>query len=304
MNTFSFLIVWAALFAAPGLAAAQGCPAPVNVQNEVLPGPPPVLHVTWDAPPNTNVLGYLFVYSIDGSPNDTLYLPFKPTELYLPLPTGWMTLNATLLTVCADGSISVPVSIRRTTIILEDLVLLKHKGSLEEYVCTNHCPRATHFRYRNEDGSDINPELSGFYQIGTFCLCMQAHNNDFDDPAIVQYCRNAALETAPVSDLIVVSCYGNATANRNSGVQAVETWVIPNPVSDRFLLVLSAAESGTARCTLLDLRGAVLLEKEVALGKEESAGVEFSAGHLPRGLYLLRIQEPQGRQTTLRIVRW
>jgi hypothetical protein len=185
--------------------SAQNCPNPINIQLEILPGPPPIAHISWDAPPGGPFLGYQVTYSINGGPVTTIILPNAPTEYYVTLPTNWESINATLYTICKDGTLSSGHDIRTDNLIIEDLVLLREEGAAEQKMCQNPCPTASYFRYPS-DTDPIPINWVRLYNSGIFCKCMNTNNGQYGNPAVLSSCRQYAQELIDKSRYYLTLC--------------------------------------------------------------------------------------------------
>jgi hypothetical protein len=203
LSILTILLLFTTFFAVK--LSAQSCPSPINVQMEILPGPPPIAHVSWDAPPGGPFLGYQITYSINGGPLTTIILPNAPTEYFVSLSKNWESINATLYTICKDGTLSNGLDIRTDNLIIEDLVLLREAGAAEQKMCQNPCPTATYFRYP----SDTDPVLVNWvrlYNSDIFCKCMNANNGQYGNPAVLSSCRLSARELIDKSRYYLALC--------------------------------------------------------------------------------------------------
>lgn len=282
------LVGWLFAFAGKPAMNAQNCPPPENFQVNIVQGSPSWAELQWNAPSGGSVDGYLLVVVQNGI-QTTVILPTSPTNYIYTIPSGTNELEFQLSSICPGGHYSTPFIWKRTFVIIEDLVLLRNSTTQEEQICTNPCPGATHFTYRDprlgwtqpQPGSSIS-----LYNINTFCGCMSQSFLSFDDQETVDYCKRLAQEAFTANEnLIFQLC--SSTRERSMKTTSASLLSTPNPFDQYIQLNVPQGFAEAANIRLSDAWGRILIEQ----GWEPDAGysVLVNTAHLPAGLYYIQV---------------
>lgn len=76
----------------------------------------------------------------------------------------------------------------------------------------------------------------------------------------------------------------------------------PNPAVNHTRLRMQAAQTGSYQIAAFDLSGRSVWASSLALSAGHTKDVDLEVSNWPRGLYLLRVSDEQGRQKALRMV--
>lgn len=309
-KVFALILLLAAIGLLSSRMAAQSCPPPLNLSLDITAGNPPLAHASWSAPLGVPLSGFLLTYSIDGGPLQTLTLPVSPTEYWFPLPAGWRNITLNLASICDNGEVSSPESVRKASIILVDIVLVRSDVAPEKLVCDGACKESTHFYY-GLAGSKENDPASGkrgksdepakegpaaataggaleAFRNTSFCNCMAENGNDFSDPSLLETCKVRAREWLAFSTHNFITCNSIATGNRNDEprpARPASAW--PNPATDMLNLETGQpASEGSVRLLLSDLNGQTVLDQTV---EATGSHLQVSIGKLSAGFYFYQI---------------
>ncbi len=291
-------------------ASAQECPAPENLSITIDTSTPPIAHVSWTVPPGSNVVGFIFTYSIDGGTPISITLPLAPTSYDVVLPKNWARLEVELVSVCEGGGVSDVSREIVSNIIIEDLVLFK-PGGAEEIICTNPCPGSTYFYYSqgsglnglgigaggdpsNNDGGagsedPIGPDGAGSLEVfkdATFCLCMENKGNDYQNQEIVNACRLSAREFMPFSPYITF-CRAPGTRSLEQSQDKGSVMWHPNPASTDLWI---QSRSQPVWCVITDLTGKPMMAAFIV---QSSTSIQVS--DWKPGVYFIQTTDQSGR---------
>ncbi|MEM6347111.1 MAG: T9SS type A sorting domain-containing protein, partial [Bacteroidota bacterium] len=76
--------------------------------------------------------------------------------------------------------------------------------------------------------------------------------------------------------------------------------LFPNPTYDLLKISLKAQRPGELRIELLDLRGRIVRPQAIL----SQNGYEYNLADLPKGVYLLRVQNQEGQTWSERVLKW
>lgn len=284
---------------------AQNCPAPGDLHIEISNANPPVAHVSWSPPAGGNIAGYTLTYSIDGQAPVAVNLPPASTQYDIVLPESWVSLEVTIVSVCENGNTSTGISVRKTSIVLTDLVLVRarNNNAAEASVCLAPCKEATHFFYSQnypplpgagaskkeggksaESGLNLNanaPDAIVAYKIDVFCGCMAENDHAFSDQTVVDGCKQRAQQTLSFLAYEFSLCSGGNAAERSedqSRAFSPKNAVWPNPATDYLHFDLRTQ----AQLVVTDLSGKIVLAQNL-----DANAVDIRA--LAPGVYFYRI---------------
>jgi hypothetical protein len=324
-----------ALFLSQQMVLAQGCPPPTNFAVDITKGTPPIANLSWSAPalPNS-VVGYLITYTLDANPPVAVPLPLSPTAYSVPLSQGWQSLEVHIVSVCQDGSVSTPDSLRRRYILIEDLVLARSEVAIEQKVCINPCRGATHFRnagssssimtqasptsillwqqwLQNNSSSANILSVQGIelFNIRNFCGCMEENNNDFADYDFVDYCKLRSLDVITTNSNVLSYCGSSVIGalqresnKSNEAISTISAQLVPNPFQDRLQVLLPSKQDQTIQLSLFmpDGRQAMV---SPWLQWKEGQDTWFDVSALASGLYFYEILTKEGERSIGKVLK-
>jgi hypothetical protein len=323
-----------ALFLSQQMALAQECPPPTNFAVDITRGTPPIANLSWSAPalPNS-VVSYLVTYTLDANPPVVVSLPLSPTAYSVPLGQGWQSLEVFIVSVCRDGSVSTPDTLRRRYILIEDLVLARSEVAIEQKVCINPCKGATHFRnvgssssimiqaspasillwqqwlQNNPSSANTSPQSIELFNIRSFCGCMEENNNDFADYDFVDYCKLRSIDAINTeSDVLrycgssVIGALQRESNKNNETIPTLSAQLVPNPFQDRLQVLLPSKQDQTIQLSFFMPDGRRAMVSPWLQWKEgQNTGFDVSA--LASGLYFYEILTKDGERSIGKVLK-
>lgn len=286
--------IWVMLLCFLGLSGAlnaQGCPPPENLVIDIQESAPNTAFVTWDIPPSGDIVAFLLEYRIDNNPIVQEELPPTANSYIIEMPGNWSELEVNLTSICSDGSYSETQTVRKRSLILIDLVIMRYEEAPEALACSEDCSAAYHFYYRPPT---LPSELT-IYKRESFCRCMQMGGANFYDAELIDNCRTYAAEQIATDLYAIQHCslvqrYKGSVISVNSKVQ-----IYPNPVGES-LVIEGVSVEDHAEIHFWDAMGK-MVNKEIL--KADPAVIPMDA--LRSGVYFYQIISNKGIEYTGKI---